>query len=315
MSRYVAEPGAGRHSAASNRSETLAEVTNPAYAARRRRPLKSLGTGARRGREKIFRIRCIRTDRGCSFSITASPGLARGAAAAGRHPTADVRAERREADAHHSRERGMTALVSDVRADQEAAKRALDIVVALCGLTIVAFLLPIIALAITLDSPGPVLFRQQRLGRDGRPFRIVKFRSMFLDAEDELAALVSANQADGPLFKLHRDPRVTRVGRFLRRYSIDELPQFWNVLVGDMSVVGPRPPLPVEAQTYDGIVVRRLAVKPGITGPWQVSGRSDLSWEQSVHLDLHYVDNWSIQTDVIYIARTVAVIVSPKGAY
>lgn len=209
----------------------------------------------------------------------------------------------------------MTALVGDVRADQEAAKRALDIVVALCGLTIVAFLLPIIALAITLDSPGPVLFRQQRLGRDGRPFRIVKFRSMFLDAEDELAALVSANQADGPLFKLHRDPRVTRVGRFLRRYSIDELPQFWNVLVGDMSVVGPRPPLPVEAQTYDGIVVRRLAVKPGITGPWQVSGRSDLSWEQSVRLDLHYVDNWSIQTDVIYIARTVAVIVSPKGAY
>lgn len=223
--------------------------------------------------------------------------------------------EGNEADAQYSRGLGVTALVAGVRADQGSSKRTLDVIVALCGLTVVAFVLPIIALAIALDSPGPVLFRQQRIGRDGRPFSIVKFRSMSPDAERELAALVADNQASGPLFKLRNDPRVTRVGRVLRRYSLDELPQFWNVLVGDMSVVGPRPPLPAEAQSYDGVVIRRLAVKPGITGPWQVSGRSDLTWEQSVRLDLHYVDNWSIQTDVIYIARTVAAILSPKGAY
>lgn len=223
--------------------------------------------------------------------------------------------EGNETDAQHSRGRSVTALVGGIRADQGPAKRTLDVIVALCGLTVVAFVLPVIALAITLDSPGPVLFRQQRIGRDGRSFWIVKFRSMSPDAESKLAALVSANQASGPLFKLRNDPRVTRVGRILRRFSIDELPQFWNVLVGDMSVVGPRPPLPIEAQSYDGVVIRRLAVKPGITGPWQVSGRSDLTWEQSIRLDLHYVDNWSIQTDVIYIARTVAAIISPKGAY
>lgn len=209
----------------------------------------------------------------------------------------------------------MTALVSGERVEQDAEKRALDIAVSLCGLALVALVLPIIALAITFESPGPVLFRQDRLGRNGRPFRIVKFRSMHPGAEDELGALADANQASGPLFKLRRDPRVTRVGRVLRRYSIDELPQFWNVFVGDMSVVGPRPPLPTEVRAYDDRVARRLAVKPGITGPWQVSGRSDLTWEQSVLLDLHYVDTWSVPTDLLFIARTVAVIIRPKGAY
>ncbi|WOF22630.1 sugar transferase [Microbacterium betulae] len=195
------------------------------------------------------------------------------------------------------------------------AKRALDIVVAVLALVPVALLAPVIALAIVVDSPGPVLFRQERVGRDGRRFRMIKFRSMAAGAEDELALLSPRNEASGPLFKLRDDPRVTRVGRILRRTSLDELPQFWNVLVGDMSVVGPRPPLPREVLAYDRSAVRRLYVKPGITGPWQVGGRSDLSWEQSMRLDLHYVENWSILSDLVLIWRTVMVMVRAKGAY
>jgi exopolysaccharide biosynthesis polyprenyl glycosylphosphotransferase len=194
-------------------------------------------------------------------------------------------------------------------------KRAFDIVVSSLALIPIAVLALPIALAIKWDSPGPVLFHQERIGEGGRPFRMVKFRSMTATAERDLAALAAANQADGPLFKLREDPRVTRVGRILRRYSLDELPQFWNVLVGDMSVVGPRPPLPREAAAYDSAVTRRLYVRPGITGPWQVGGRSDLSWEQSVGLDLHYVENWSIPGDLALMWRTVAVMVRPKGAY
>ena len=195
------------------------------------------------------------------------------------------------------------------------AKRVLDVVVASLALIPVGLLTPIIALAIVLDSPGPVFFRQERVGRDGRRFRIVKFRSMTATAEAALDALVARNEASGPLFKLRDDPRVTRLGRLLRRTSLDELPQFWNVLVGDMSVVGPRPPLPREVLAYDDVEFRRLYVKPGITGPWQVSGRSDLSWEQSVRLDLHYVENWSVLSDLVLMWRTVTVMARPKGAY
>lgn len=194
-------------------------------------------------------------------------------------------------------------------------KRALDIGVAGLALLPIALVAIPIAIAIRLDSPGPVLFRQQRVGRDGELFSMLKFRTMRVDAEAQLAALLAQNEADGPLFKLRADPRVTRVGRFLRRTSLDELPQFWNALRGDMSVVGPRPPLPSEATSYDGTVVRRLYLKPGITGLWQVSGRSDLSWEESVRLDLRYVENWSVMEDVMIIWRTAKVMVRPHGAY
>jgi lipopolysaccharide/colanic/teichoic acid biosynthesis glycosyltransferase len=143
----------------------------------------------------------------------------------------------------------------------------------------------------------------------------IKFRTMVIDAEQRRIALLSRNEAAGPLFELRDDPRVTEVGRWLRRLSIDEVPQLFNVLLGDMSLVGPRPPLPSEVATYSGEVHRRLLVKPGITGLWQVSGRSDLSWEQSVRLDLFYVENWSLIQDLVIIVRTIGAVFKSTGAY
>jgi lipopolysaccharide/colanic/teichoic acid biosynthesis glycosyltransferase len=172
-----------------------------------------------------------------------------------------------------------------------------------------------IAIAIRLDSPGPILFRQQRVGRDGHTFGMLKFRTMHVDAEQQLAALLASNEGAGPLFKLKQDPRITRVGAFLRKHSLDELPQFWNALKGDMSVVGPRPPLPREATAYDGNAMRRLYLKPGITGLWQISGRSDLSWDESVRLDVRYVENWSVMQDLMIIVKTARIVVRPAGAY
>jgi exopolysaccharide biosynthesis polyprenyl glycosylphosphotransferase len=194
-------------------------------------------------------------------------------------------------------------------------KRALDVVVATVALIPIALLTPVLSALIKLDSPGPVFFFQERVGRDGRRFKMVKFRSMRTDAEKQLAALKEQNEGAGLLFKMKDDPRVTRVGKVLRKLSLDELPQFWNVLVGDMSVVGPRPPLPSEVTAYDGTVFRRLYIKPGITGLWQVSGRSDLSWDESVRLDLRYVENWSVMNDLQIMWRTAKVMAQPSGAY
>jgi exopolysaccharide biosynthesis polyprenyl glycosylphosphotransferase len=173
----------------------------------------------------------------------------------------------------------------------------------------------VVAAAIKLDSKGPVFFRQTRTGLGGRPFQLVKFRSMVPAAEDLLIDLTDKNECGGVLFKIKRDPRVTRVGRLLRRVSIDELPQLWNVLTGQMSLVGPRPPLPTEVELYAADVRRRLLVKPGLTGLWQVSGRSDLTWEESVRLDLYYVENWSLLMDFMIMVRTVGAIVAGRGAY
>jgi len=198
---------------------------------------------------------------------------------------------------------------------QHLLKRALDIAVATVALIPIALITPLLAVLVKLDSPGPLFFFQERVGRDGRTFKIVKFRSMKTDAEQQLAALKEKNEGAGLLFKMKADPRVTRVGRILRKLSLDELPQFWNVLVGDMSVVGPRPPLPSEVTAYDGTVYRRLYIKPGITGLWQVSGRSDLSWDESVRLDLRYVENWSVMNDLQIMWRTAKVMVQPAGAY
>lgn len=198
---------------------------------------------------------------------------------------------------------------------QHVLKRALDIAVATLALIPIAALTPFIAAVVKLDSPGPLFFFQERVGRDGRTFKMVKFRSMRTDAEQQLAALKERNEGSGLLFKMKDDPRVTRVGRILRKLSLDELPQFWNVLTGDMSVVGPRPPLPSEVTSYDGTVFRRLYIKPGITGLWQVSGRSDLSWDESVRLDLRYVENWSVVNDLQIMWRTAKVMMRPSGAY
>ncbi|WP_328462488.1 exopolysaccharide biosynthesis polyprenyl glycosylphosphotransferase [Actinoplanes sp. NBC_00393] len=172
-----------------------------------------------------------------------------------------------------------------------------------------------VALCVSLTSRGPVLFRQVRVGRDGRHFRIFKFRSMYIDAEARLSELRHLNEHDGVLFKIRDDPRVTPVGRWLRRFSLDELPQLLNVLLGQMSLVGPRPPLPTEVAAYADDVRRRLAVKPGMTGLWQVSGRSDLSWEEAVRLDLRYVENWSLSLDLVILLRTVTAVARSSGAY
>jgi exopolysaccharide biosynthesis polyprenyl glycosylphosphotransferase len=199
---------------------------------------------------------------------------------------------------------------------RRVVKRAVDWCLAL-GLTIAALpVLVAIGIAIRLDSPGPVLFRQTRVGARGETFSMLKFRSMGVDAEQRLAELASAADAGNTvLFKMRRDPRITRVGGFLRRYSLDELPQLINVLRGEMSLVGPRPPLPVEVAGYESDAVRRLRVRPGLTGLWQVSGRSDLSWDESLRLDLWYVDNWSLVLDLQIIVRTARAVLRGKGAY
>jgi lipopolysaccharide/colanic/teichoic acid biosynthesis glycosyltransferase len=160
-----------------------------------------------------------------------------------------------------------------------------------------------------------VLFTQIRVGRDGREFRIYKFRTMYTDAEARLAELKHLNDGDGVLFKMRNDPRVTAAGRSLRRYSLDEFPQLFNVVLGQMSLVGPRPPLPCEVAAYADDVRRRLAVKPGMTGLWQVSGRSDLSWEEAIRLDLRYVENWSLSMDVVIMLRTLTAVIRSSGAY
>jgi len=195
------------------------------------------------------------------------------------------------------------------------AKRTTDIVIASLGLVVTSPLMAIVAIAIKLDSRGPVFFRQARLGKDGRIFTIYKFRTMDIDAELRLAELQPLNEAHGPLFKIRDDPRVTRVGRFLRRCSIDELPQLWNVLRDEMSMVGPRPALPSEAAKWMPRTRGRLLVKPGLTGMWQVNGRSKATFAQYEQLDLYYVDNWSLITDLLIILRTVPTLLARKGAY
>lgn len=187
--------------------------------------------------------------------------------------------------------------------------------VALGALTLLAPVLLALIVLIRLDSPGPALFRQLRVGRDERGFTMYKLRTMTLGADRQVLELHAQNEADGSLFKIRSDPRVTRLGRFLRRYSLDELPQLWNVVRGDMALVGPRPPLPGEVAAYESDTHRRMAVKPGLTGLWQVSGRSDLPWAQSIRLDLFYVDNWSLGLDLVIVLRTFHAVVSHAGAY
>lgn len=194
-------------------------------------------------------------------------------------------------------------------------KAALDRFSALVLLVLLSPLILGVSVAIRLDSPGPVFFKQVRIGQDGVPFDMWKFRSMRVGAADELDSLLVAQRAaDQPLFKIQDDPRITKVGRFIRRYSIDELPQLFNVVRGEMSLVGPRPQVPREVALYDSRAIRRLRARPGITGLWQVSGRSDVAWHEAVMLDLHYVDNWSLTLDAVLLWRTVAAVLTARGA-
>ncbi|MGW7452619.1 sugar transferase [Streptomyces sp. NPDC054787] len=201
------------------------------------------------------------------------------------------------------------------RGVQTLLKSALDRVGAAAGLLLLSPLFLGIVVAIRTGSRGPAFYRQRRIGRDGVPFVMWKFRTMVVDADARKEELSGANENDGLMFKIRRDPRVTRVGRLLRRTSLDELPQLINVLTGHMSLVGPRPPLPEEVARYDEVALRRLTVRPGMTGLWQISGRSDLSWDETIQLDLQYVDNWSFTSDVDVMGRTLRAVVDGRGAY
>lgn len=198
---------------------------------------------------------------------------------------------------------------------KNVTKRIFDVLSSVAGIVVLSPLLVGIAIAVKADTRGPAFFKQERIGRRGRPFRMYKFRSMTSSAEEELTSLLDRSEGNGVLFKMRDDPRVTRVGRFLRKNSLDELPQLLNVLKGDMSLVGPRPPLASEVAQYDQAARRRLLVKPGITGLWQVSGRSDLSWDDSIRLDLYYVENWSMTEDLILLYRTLRAVLRRDGAY
>jgi exopolysaccharide biosynthesis polyprenyl glycosylphosphotransferase len=202
-----------------------------------------------------------------------------------------------------------------LRGPRRWLKAVLERTAATIGLVVLLPALVVVGLLIRLDSPGPAVYRQQRVGRDGRQFTMYKFRSMTTSADAEHTHLVDCNEADGVLFKIQQDPRITRLGGWLRRSSVDEVPQLWNVVRGDMSLVGPRPALPQEVARYDVDPRRRLVVKPGMTGLWQVSGRSDLSWSESVRLDVHYVDNWSLGLDLWILARTIRAVAGHRGAY
>jgi len=197
--------------------------------------------------------------------------------------------------------------------DQILIKRLVDIAGALVGMALNAILFPVLALAIKLDSPGPIFFAQQRVGENGRLFSLYKYRSMTVDAEERKKELADQNELDGAVFKLTNDPRVTRVGRLLRKLSLDELPQFWNILKGEMSLVGTRPPTPAEVAEYQLQHYRRLSIKPGLTGMWQVSGRNQITdFDQIVALDTKYIDQWSLWLDFKIILKTVVVLGSGK---
>jgi exopolysaccharide biosynthesis polyprenyl glycosylphosphotransferase len=198
---------------------------------------------------------------------------------------------------------------------KQVIKDAFDKLVGLSALALTAPVFLFVTLVIRLDDGGPAFFRQTRVGRDGRDFTVYKFRTMVMDAEKLKTELAASNDHDGVLFKMRKDPRITKVGSWLRRWSLDELPQLLNVVRGDMSLVGPRPALPDEAARYGDYVRRRLVVKPGLTGLWQVNGRSDLSWEESVRLDLRYVENWSLVLDLQILWKTLSAVWRGSGAY
>jgi exopolysaccharide biosynthesis polyprenyl glycosylphosphotransferase len=195
-----------------------------------------------------------------------------------------------------------------------AVKRLLDFTGGMIGLILASPVMLAAAIAIKLDSKGPVIFKQVRAGRNGRKFTMYKFRSMVADAEELKARIAHLNEMGGPVFKIKKDPRITKIGAFIRKTSIDELPQLFNIIAGDMSIVGPRPALPSEVAQYAPWQRRRLSVKPGLTGLWQVSGRNQVDFDEWMQLDLEYIDSWSLWLDIKIILKTVPVVLLRKGA-
>lgn len=210
---------------------------------------------------------------------------------------------------------GLSVPAADVRLGYQVVKRAIDVIGAASLLLLLAPFFFLIAVCIRADSRGPVIFRQTRLGLRGRAFTFYKFRSMCVDAESSRQKILHLSEVSGPIFKMRNDPRITRVGRWLRRYSIDELPQIFHVLKGDMSFVGPRPPLLDEVAKYEDWQLRRLSVLPGITCLWQVSGRSKLSFDDWVRLDLQYIDSRCLLLDIRILIKTIPAVISGDGAY
>jgi len=227
----------------------------------------------------------------------------------------DVRRARRETSLFHGQIPMLTFYYKTFDAGQLLLKRCLDIVGATVGLALTALMFPFIALALKIDSPGPLLFSQRRMGECGRIFKCWKFRSMYIDAEERKKGLAHLNEMNGAIFKIKDDPRITRVGRFIRKTSLDELPQFWNVLKGEMSLVGTRPPTPDEVDNYENWHRRRISIKPGITGLWQVSGRNQIqNFDEIVQLDLNYIDHWSIYFDIKILFMTIWVVFARRGS-
>ena len=227
----------------------------------------------------------------------------------------DVCYSKRELSLFHNELPFLTFHSKSLDTQQLFLKRLLDIAGALVGLTVFAFLFPFIALAIRKDSPGPIFFSQDRVGESGRIFRCWKLRSMYIDAEERKKELMDQNQMKGAIFKIKDDPRITRVGKFLRKTSLDEFPQFWNVLKGEMSLVGTRPPTPAEVAEYQNWHRRRIIIKPGITGKWQVSGRNHIEdFDDIVRLDLDYIDNWDVWLDIRILLKTFIVVFRQEGS-
>ncbi len=207
------------------------------------------------------------------------------------------------------------AVQAESRLFYHICKRIMDVVCSAAALAVLSPIFLAVAVAIKLEDKGPVIFTQNRTGKDGRVFRMYKFRSMYVDAEKRRSELLARNEADGPLFKIADDPRVTKVGRFIRRTSIDELPQLVNILKGEMSIVGPRPLVTYEQNQCTEYQAQRLLVKPGLTCIWQVSGRSDTSFDELIEMDLEYIRNQSLWLDIKLILKTVVVVFTHKGAY
>jgi exopolysaccharide biosynthesis polyprenyl glycosylphosphotransferase len=227
----------------------------------------------------------------------------------------DIPTARKEITLFHGEIPILTFYGKAFNAEQLFFKRCLDVVGSLIGLCITTLLLPFIATAIRMESSGPLFFGQERVGENGRTFTCWKFRSMFIDAEDRKKDLLMCNEMQGAMFKMKEDPRVTKVGKFIRKASLDELPQFWNVLIGDMSLVGTRPPTPEEVATYENWHRKRICIKPGITGLWQVSGRNQIqNFDDVVRLDIRYIEEWSLWLDIKLLFKTIWVVISSKGA-
>lgn len=228
----------------------------------------------------------------------------------------DLKYTRKKLDFFHGNLPILTFYTKNLNSQQLLLKRVLDLFGALVGLFILSILFPFIAIMIKKDSPGPLFFGQERVGEAGRRFKCWKFRSMYIDAEERKLELLDQNEMNGAIFKIKNDPRITRVGRFLRKTSLDELPQFWNVLRGEMSLVGTRPPTPEEVEAYANWHRRRISIKPGITGMWQVNGRNNVNdFDAIVKMDIAYIDNWSIWLDIKLLLQTIKVVISCEGSH